>query len=250
MNTSYPAKIVSFDPVTQTATIKVCIERVYNGLAGKNKLVDFPLIDKVPVHFPQCAGWSMTFPIKAGDDCLAMFAQRGYDHWLYEGKDVAGYRKVEGAEYLQPQHLRENAISDALAIVGFNPVVDTIPNFNGESPEWRNTSRGQRITLNANNDVEIYTPSQVIINAPLTVINGNLKVNGDVGVSGATGVDGLISSATDISVGSGSPFSVAKEMVKGFIPSSLKDFYSRYMTHIHNHVDNQGFSGVTEKPNH
>lgn len=252
MNTSYPAKIVSFDPSDQTATIRICIERVYDGVGGRNQLVEFPLIDKVPIHFPQCGGWSMTFPIKVGDDCLAIFAQHGYDHWLYEGKTEAGTRTLDDVEYPMPQHLRDNAISDALAIVGFNPVVDAISAFNSSSPEWRNASRSQRITLNANNDIEIFTPSNVIITTPMTTINGDVKVNGTVGISGDLGVDGMVSSATDLSIGAGSPFSLKKmvDKVKSMRPSSLNDFYTRYMTHFHKHTDNQGHTGVTETPNH
>lgn len=189
VNTCYPAKILEFDPTTQTAKVQLCIESYYDTVEKlSNKVVPSTILF-VPVHFPQCGTYALTFPIQVGDDCLVFFAQRGYDHWLYEGKGEAGL-SYDGLA--TPQHNRMFAETDALALVGFNPVPEVIPNFSSTNVELRNIPRTQFVSLDPSGDAEITTPntltvnatsvvvnaSTATINAPDTTVNGNTTLNG------------------------------------------------------------------------
>jgi hypothetical protein len=60
----------------------------------------------VPVIFPRGGGCTLTFPVKAGDECLLIFADRCIDFWWQNG----GVQK--------PVDLRMHDLSDAFAIVG------------------------------------------------------------------------------------------------------------------------------------
>ena len=161
----------------------------------------------MPVHFPQSGTYSLTFPIQVGDDCLVLFAQRGYDHWLYENKGEAGLTK---AGLATPQHNRMFDQTDALALVGFNPVAEVIKNFSPDCVELRNADRTQYVSLSPTGSMEVKTPSTLTvianavvvnadtatINAPVTTINGDTTINGTLSVSGrATLSNGFTSGA-------------------------------------------------------
>lgn len=189
LNTCYPAKILSFDAETQTAKVQLCIETYLDTVEQLNKKLDPSTILFVPVHFPQCGTYALTFPIQVGDDCLVLFAQRGYDHWLYENKTEAG---LSYNNRNSPQHNRMFAETDALAIVGFNPVQEVIPQFSTENVELRNVERTQFVSLQPSGAMEITTPrtltinandvvvnaKSATINAPDTTVNGDTKING------------------------------------------------------------------------
>ena len=53
MNTCYPARIVAFDKITQTATVKLCIERFFSDLEENYKSIPSKNLTDVPCHFPK-----------------------------------------------------------------------------------------------------------------------------------------------------------------------------------------------------
>lgn len=167
VNTCYPAKVVSFDAVTQTVSCKLSIETYFTDRRLSYTKMNAPLLIDVPVHTLQGGGWSITFPIKEGDDCLVLFAQRGYDHWLYSGAQETGL--IDG----QPtaDHLRAFSIRDAICLVGIKPIPSAIQNYSSEDVELRNTDRSQRVVLKANGDIEMITGTNINVNANVVNIN-------------------------------------------------------------------------------
>lgn len=80
IHTAFPGKIVSFDPETGLAT--VLPEMMYKAPNGSS--FPYPQISEVPVMFPQSCGQeaSIAYPIKAGDGCLVIIAEKSIDFWL------------------------------------------------------------------------------------------------------------------------------------------------------------------------
>ncbi len=199
----YPGTIKSFDVATQLATVEMAREQFFNGFKVLYEQQDFPILKDVPVHFPQCGGYSLTFPIKVGDSCLLLFCDMGYDHWLYDNQTKIG-KFDEGCP--KPEYFRRFSVNDALCIVGFNPIPKAIPNFSATDVELRDDSRGQRITLKPTGVIEVLsqteldltTPtvkvvasSAVEVTAPTTTINGDLIVNGKITSTGDTVAGGI-----------------------------------------------------------
>lgn len=176
--THYPGKIISFDGDKQTATVKVMREQYSNNLYSLYTEYDFPILQDVPVQFPQGGDYYLTFPVNAGDNCMLDFCDKGYSHWLYYGAEKIGTYSsgVPRAEYF-----RSYNVNDATAMVGYNPIPQAIPNFNKSSPELRNKDRTQRVTLSASGVLEIVSPTSVAITAPATSITGNLSVSTEIG---------------------------------------------------------------------
>jgi hypothetical protein len=180
MNTCYPARIVSFDALTQTAVVKLMIERYFSDFGENYKVLPTQELVDVPCHFPKGGGHAITMPVVAGDDCLVFFAQKGIDHWLYEGDEETGGL----LERPSPQHKRHNSLSDALALIGFGSgiVAETpkvITDFQVNAIEIRNEDRTQRISLVVDTkDIEIVTSANVVatIEGDITATCANANI--------------------------------------------------------------------------
>ena len=179
--TSYPGKIISFDPVKQLAQVEIAREQYHNSLNALYEPYDFPILQDVPVQFPSGGGFVLTFPATAGDNCLLIFCDKGYSHWLYEGKNKIG-KFSSGLP--KGDFFRSYNLNDAVALVGFNPIPDAVTSFNSTSPELRNRDRTQRITLVADGKIEVIATGNLHITAPTTTIDSNTTINGTLHVTG------------------------------------------------------------------
>lgn len=106
-NSSNIGIIESFDASDQTASIRIAIKQVQNVAPdGTRFFVEYPLLKKCPVMFPSGGGFTLTFPVNAGDECIVLFNDRELDNWFLNGGVQA------------PVSARSHDISDAIAIVG------------------------------------------------------------------------------------------------------------------------------------
>lgn len=183
LHTCMPGTIVSFDPATQLAQIQPSIKRVFKSVAIRDEETlteaNLPVLKDVPVIFPRAAGFSMTFPVTTGDECLIYFNERSIDNWNETGGEVS------------PLGFRQHDLSDAIAIVGIASQPNKISSFNANDPEWRNSDASQRITLKTNGDIEINTNANIVANCNTADINANtVDVDCDVAdVNATTSID-------------------------------------------------------------
>lgn len=115
-----PGRIVSFDPATQTATVKALYKPRVNGVT-----LDIPELLEVPVRFPRVGGFVMTYPVKPGDKVNLRPQMRSTE--AYEGDD--GFESSDARMF---------HISDMQAFLdGGEPVGQPIQNFNSSNMEIR-----------------------------------------------------------------------------------------------------------------
>jgi len=114
VHTMLPGVIETFDAVTQTAKINLATAQ---ETSDGEKLSLPPLIN-VPVQFFRWGGFSITAPVKPGDECAVFFSERSMDRFLDEG----GIDKV-------PYDTRFFDLSDAYAVTGLNSKGNTVDNF-------------------------------------------------------------------------------------------------------------------------
>lgn len=167
MSIILPARIVEYFPENQTATIQICIDTVYSDAIAISESKAREPLEEVPVHTVSGGGWALTMPIKAGDTCLMYFSQQGYDHWLYEDKDLAGLL----ANLPKPWLRRQFSDDDGLALVGFNTLPRAIQQYSANHSQWRNDDTNQMISLNEDLSIDINSTVSVTINAPEVVVN-------------------------------------------------------------------------------
>lgn len=197
-----PGRIVTYDKLSQTATIQISAETAYSNSNTISELATREPLENVPVQTPSGGGWSMTMPIKAGNTCILFFSQVGYDHWLYEDKDSAG--KLAGLP--MPWLKRQFSEDDGFAIVGMNTIPRAIKDYSMDGSQWRNEDATQNIHLREDLSIEINSTLKVTVNAPSVIVNcdtsevnasatttvtcpkneivGNLKVDGNVVITG------------------------------------------------------------------
>ena len=103
MHCSLPGIVTAYDKATQTVTIKPALRDRLSG----GQYIELPLLTDVPVFFPGGAEKAMTFPVKAGDECLVVFSDACIDGWFQYGGTQT------------PVSLRRHDLSDGFAFVGF-----------------------------------------------------------------------------------------------------------------------------------
>lgn len=121
LHTCLPGIIVSFDPEKQTAQVQPAIQRIFTEKGA----VNLPVCVDVPVQFPGGGDFFLTFPIKAGDECILWFSERAIDNWHMAGGTAP------------PAEYRLHDLSDGLAMVGLNSQPKAIPQFADSATQLR-----------------------------------------------------------------------------------------------------------------
>jgi len=157
-HTCLPAIIESFDATTQTAKVNPSIRRiVYNG----DKIVIPPIIN-VPVVFPSSGGYSITFPVAAGDEVLLVFSERSIDMWLQSG----------GVQ--DPLDRRKHDYSDAIAIIGLHSAQKAISDYSDDGLVIRSDDGTEKITLSQGSvDIDIAGTGGAVYNSDGSVVFKN-----------------------------------------------------------------------------
>ncbi len=106
---SLPGTVQRYDAATQLADVKPQIKGTFEDEDGTVSQHSLPVITNVPVVFPGGGGFRVTFPVRAGDTVLLVFADRSLDAWLSEGHETG------------PDDMRRHALSDAVCIPGLHP---------------------------------------------------------------------------------------------------------------------------------
>jgi hypothetical protein len=106
MWTALPGIVESYDAERQTCTVQPTIKGKVEAQGGAVSSVALPLLVDVPVIFPSGGGFTLTFPIAQGDECLVVFSSRCIDAWWQSG----------GVQ--EPLEARMHDLSDGFAIVG------------------------------------------------------------------------------------------------------------------------------------
>lgn len=137
MRVSIPGIIQSFDPDAVTAVVQPAIKGAEKDESGAEVSVNLPLLVDVPVVFPRGGGCTLTFPVKAGDECLVIFADRCIDFWWQSG----------GIQ--EPVDERMHDLSDAFCIVGPQSQAKKIGGISTSAVELRSDDGETKLSLNS-----------------------------------------------------------------------------------------------------
>lgn len=176
MRVSIPGIIQSFDPDAVTAVVQPAIKGVEHDESGAEVSVSLPLLVDVPVVFPRGGGCTLTFPVKEGDECLVIFADRCIDFWWQSG----------GIQ--EPVDGRMHDLSDAFCIVGPQSQAKKISSISTTAAQLRTDDGSAFIEVAAGHDVTVKTPGKLTasadggteITSPEIILNGNVTINGNL----------------------------------------------------------------------
>lgn len=167
LRVSLPGIIESFDPIACTCSVQPALKGQTADELGNMKSAPLPLLVDVPVVFPRGGGCTITFPVKAGDECLVVFSDRCIDFWWQSG----GVQ-----ETVDP---RQHDLSDAFAIVGPQSQANVISNISTTTLQMRTDDGFAFIELDPNSHaINIVAPGGLDVKAPLSEFSNAVKVNG------------------------------------------------------------------------
>lgn len=167
--TSAVGTIVRFDAAKQTATIQLAVKGQIKTPDGKQKTVDLPLLEDVPVQFPGGGGTTLTFPVKPGDEVLVNFTSQSPDGWQQSGGQQA------------PASTGRNGLSNGFAQLGFRSNPRALGNVDTSGAQLRSDDGKTTIGLSSSGGISIKTDKGVAIESAGDVtVTGTLKVSGDV----------------------------------------------------------------------
>lgn len=177
-----PAIIVQFDPQKQTASVQPAIKDTLQGQS-----VALPELSDVPVQFPRAGGYSITFPVKTGDECLLVFSDMCIDGWWQSGGIQNQAEK------------RRHDLSDACAILGITSVPKALKNVCMEGVQIRNDSGTDYIQIS---EQGILLKSKNIRIEGTTDIVGVTTINGSrIGTDGTSTIKGNVNITGDAVIG-------------------------------------------------
>jgi hypothetical protein len=110
---SLPAKVVTYDPLTNTITAQIQIKDFFFDEDGEREYESLPVIPSVPVQWPRAGGKIVRLPLQPGDGVLLVFSSLSLAEWRLTG------------QVAEPKDSRRNSIGHCFAVPGAFP--DTSP---------------------------------------------------------------------------------------------------------------------------
>jgi hypothetical protein len=173
-----PGIVKSFSAEKQTCTVQVAIQElilkpppVTSQVPKPGMIQNIPVAESiaplqdVPIIMMRVPGWSLTFPIVEGTECLLLFADMCIDGWWQNGG-------------INPQYdRRRHDLSDAFALFGPWSQPNTLPGYSTDSVQLRSDDHTVVVDLRTTG-VTITAPAVTINTTGATVVNstGNVTI--------------------------------------------------------------------------
>lgn len=193
--TALPGIVQSFDPVAMTVTVQPAVAGRVTDETGKTSSVNMPLLPDVPVVFPGGGGFTLTFPVASGDECLVVFASRCIDAWWQSGGIG------------EPMEPRMHDLSDGFALVGvrsqphrLSPAVHTgnTQLRADDGSAYVEITPGGAVTAVGPSSVTVRSGGSITLDAPRIVIKGLLSMQSQSGGATTATLDGSLNATGDV----------------------------------------------------
>ena len=159
------------------AAVMLAVKGYDSNPDGTRTFHDLPILPHCPIVFPRGGGYSMTFPIKKGDECMVQFASRSLDEWWQTGKGQP------------PYDFRKHDLSDGVCFVGLTSRAKPLSGISTSTAQFRSDDGATLVELNASgHSVRI-------------VGSGGITLDGPVHATGAITADSTITAKGDVKGG-------------------------------------------------
>lgn len=147
--TALPAIVQSYDAAAGTITAQPAIQAQVTDQFGATTWVNLPLLVDVPVCWQGGGGFTITLPVKAGDETLIVFSSRCIDAWWQSG----------GVQV--QSELRMHDLSDGFAFVGVRSQARKLANVSTTAAQLRSDDGAAYIELAPGGVVNIVAPGGI-----------------------------------------------------------------------------------------
>lgn len=152
-----PAIVEDVNLTNQTLEAKpVTLTKTTNS-SGVVSDFQLPILLDVPFCCYKGGGFSITVPVKKGDECLIIFTDMDFSAWFQNG----GYNYSE--------HSFVHSYTNAVAIVGLSSEPNAIKDYNPEAIEIRNSDGSEKISMSAGN---------ITLKSATIVLDGETTIQG------------------------------------------------------------------------
>lgn len=159
--TSFPGIIVSVNLAKITCQVQPAIQGIIRTSTGTLQYKQLPLLQDVPLVFMHGGGYSLTFPVVQGDECLVHIANRCIDSWWQSG----GVQK--------PMDWRMHDLSDGFALVGPYSQPKVISTISSTTTQLRSDDGTIFLEIDKPNN-------KVKVNAATLEVTGQIQCHGEV----------------------------------------------------------------------
>ena len=161
---SMPARIVSFNPATKTASVEIGLKMVN----ADDTQSDYPPLVDCPCLFTRGGGFHLVHPYKAGDKGIVLFSDRCFDGWFQAG------------QVAPPMDFRVHSMSDAYFIGGADCLDDVSPIVSNAMFIGKDDNSAG-VTIKASGDIDLngvnISPSGIITLPDGTILNSHVDGN-------------------------------------------------------------------------
>ena len=161
---SMPARIVSFDPATKTASVEIGLKMVN----ADDTQSEYPPLVDCPCLFTRGGGFHLVHPYKVGDKGIVLFSDRCFDGWFQAG------------QVAPPMDFRVHSMSDAYFIGGADCLDDVSP-IVGNAMFIGKDDNSAGVTIKASGDIDLngvnISPSGIITLPDGTILNSHVHGN-------------------------------------------------------------------------
>ena len=161
---SMPARIVSFDAATKTASVEIGLKMVN----ADDTQSDYPPLVDCPCIFTRGGGFHLVHPYKAGDKGIVLFSDRCFDGWFQAG------------QVAPPMDFRVHSMSDAYFIGGADCLDDVSP-IVGDAMFIGKDDNSAGVAIKASGDIDLngvnISPSGIITLPDGTILNSHVHGN-------------------------------------------------------------------------
>lgn len=158
LRVAIPGIIQSYNATTQTASVQLAIMEKIN-MSGNLTWENISTLVDVPIMFPRGGGFSITFPVTKGTECLVIFSDMCID----------GFWQSGGVGNLQPDKRRHD-LSDGLAIITGISQPNKLTNVSTANLQIRSDDGGTLVDI-AKGSIGL-TATNVAINSTNVTIAG------------------------------------------------------------------------------
>ena len=161
---SMPARIVSFDPATKTASVEIGLKMVN----ADDTQSEYPPLVDCPCLFTRGGGFHLVHPYKAGDKGIVLFSDRCFDGWFQAG------------QVAPPMDFRVHSMSDAYFIGGAD-CLDNVSPIVSDAMFIGKDDNSAGVTIKASGDIDLngvnISPSGIITLPDGTILNSHVHGN-------------------------------------------------------------------------
>jgi hypothetical protein len=164
--TALPAYVVSYDATAQTISAQPTISLQVSDQYNVTSTLNFPVILDIPVCFPGGGGFTLTFPVAEGDECLLIFASRCIDGWF-------AYGGIQ--TQVEP---RMHDLSDGFAIIGPRSLPNALTGVSTSAVQLRADDGLAYVEIASNGSIAVTSPVSITLTAPTNTITANGNILG------------------------------------------------------------------------